>query len=126
VTLVDTNVLIYLITDSLPAHGQHILSIIEQSPAGKLYVRDAVLAEVCTVLEFNQSFTLPRPLIHRALIQLLINQPAFTVSETAIDALELYHKHAKLDFVDCLLIAEAKGAHDVLSFDKQLLKILEK
>jgi predicted nucleic-acid-binding protein len=125
VTLVDTNVLIYLITDSLPGHGKDILSIIEQSPAGKLCVRDAVLAEVCTVLEFNQAFTLPRPLIHRALIQLLINQPAFTVTETAVDALELYRKHAKLDFVDCLLIAEAKGAHEILSFDKYLLKILD-
>jgi predicted nucleic-acid-binding protein len=125
VTLVDTNVLIYLITDSLPAHGQHILSTIEQSPAGRLCVGDAVLAEACTVLEFNKAFTLPRKLIYQALV-LLLDQPAFTVSKTARDALELYHNHAKLDFVDCLLIAEAKDTHDVLSFDKQLLRILEK
>lgn len=122
---VDTNVLIRLITRDDPALARRAETYISNAPTGDIVVLDAVIDETCTVLEFNQAYRLPRQLIYQALSRLL-NRSVFEVSATARQALTVYAKHSKLDFVDCLLYVAAKGHNQsVISFDKDLLKILK-
>jgi predicted nucleic-acid-binding protein len=119
----DTNVLIRLVTNDLPEQVLNAQAVIDSAVPGEIEITDAVLAETCTILEFNAGYRLPRDLIHRALSRLL-SQSAFSISPVAKDALKTYQKHPKLDIVDCLLLvlAEHKQAN-LLSFDKELLKI---
>jgi predicted nucleic acid-binding protein len=121
---VDTNILIRLVMNDVPAQVIQIQAVIQRAAAGELVILDAILEETCTVLQFNAAYRLPRTVVYQALEQLFANK-AFALSETARHALVAFGQHPKLDLADCLLLAAANGRKNrAFTFDKDLLKTL--
>lgn len=122
--LIDTNILIRFVTNDPPEQARTVQTLVQQAGRGELAVTDAVLAEMCQVLEFNAAYRLNRQVIAQALRGLL-QANAFSFSPLAEQAIKYYALHAKLDCVDCLLLAQAKlSGNEVVSFDRRLLKVL--
>lgn len=123
--VVDTNLLIRVITGDDPGQAGRALELINAEAAGGIAIPDYVFVELAFVLEFKY-FRWPRERVHQAIVDVL-NSPQITCSRNATLALEYYHRYPKLDFVDCLLVAISKRDNEkVLTFDKDLLKVLEK
>jgi predicted nucleic acid-binding protein len=124
VKFVDTNVLLRFVTNDVPDLASQAQAMVNAAASAELVITDAVLAEVCQVLEFNQEYRLDRQLVGKALTALLA-LPAFEVSRLAREAATYYIKYPKLDFVDCLLAAQA-GLHssEIITFDKRLQKTI--
>ncbi len=121
---VDTNVLIRFIINNPPVQAMKVQAMVQAASIGELAITDAVLAETCQVLEFHKMYQLKREFINPALAGLL-RLNVFTVSSLAQQSIQYYTQNSKLDFVDCLLLAQAKlYADEVVSFDKSLLKAL--
>lgn len=121
----DSNVIIRLITNDVPELTQQALKMVEESEANGLTIVDAVITEVCFVLEFNQNYRLPRRVIYDGLYAIFDTAGA-NRGEYTDTALDLYVKYPDLDYVDCLLYAMANGEQaGVVTFDKQLLRVLD-
>lgn len=121
---IDTNVVIRLIMHDHPTHLQQAELALASATAGEIYIHEAVLDEVCTVLGLNHMYGMPRQLICDS-IERLLEHPALKTSEVALDTLRAFRKHPKLDFVDCLILTLSSGQKNrVLSFDKDLLQTL--
>lgn len=120
---VDTNVLIRVITGDDPALAKKAITEIERCSQNELCILDAILVEVCFVLEFHD-YKMTRVDIASAL-QTLLATPQIQTSIVTIRALEMYAKFPKLDYADCLL-AIMGGQHGVLTFDSDLLKSLSR
>jgi predicted nucleic-acid-binding protein len=124
VKFVDTNILIRFVTDDVPDLAEQARALVKNARKNELVVTDAVLAEMCQVLQFNPEFRMERPLIGRALKGLFAIS-VFDFSELARKAVEIYIAHTKLDFVDCLLAAQAElYGGEIITFDKKLQKVL--
>jgi predicted nucleic-acid-binding protein len=121
--LLDSNVIIRIITGDSPKVANDLLELIETSAKNEFYITSAVLVEVCFVLEFHD-YKMDRKDIYAALKRLLA-APQMSASKYTVSALELYKQHIKLDFTDCYLVAKAKDNNaKVLTLDKALLKIV--
>ena len=118
---IDTNVLVRIITGDGQALANKAFAEIEAGSPGQFCIADAILVELCFVLEF-QAYAMKRADIAAA-IEALIAIPQITVSGKTPLALKLYGKHPKLDYADCLLFALG-GKNGVLTFDKDLQKSL--
>jgi predicted nucleic-acid-binding protein len=124
VKVVDTNVLVRLITKDLVELAGQAQEMIEQAQTGEIAVGEAVIEELCFVLEFHESYKMPRAVVYRAITTLLADQ-AFSITRDIHRALDLYGKHSELDYVDCLIAVRADMKRkNVLTFDKDLQKVL--
>ena len=117
----DTNLLVRIITGDNQALAEQAISTIERGGQGEFCVIDAILVELCFILEFH-SYRMTRSDIAAA-IETLLAAPQITVSDTTKKALAIYRDHLKLDYADCLLFALG-GKHGVVTFDKDLQKEL--
>lgn len=113
----DTNVLVRIITGDDQALAEQGLATIERAGQGEFCVVDAVLVELCFILEFH-SYRMTRGDIANAL-ETLLDAPQLTVAEPTKRALALYRDHPKLDYADCLLFALG-GKQGVVTFDQDL------
>lgn len=124
--LVDTNILVRLTTFDVPTLARQARAMIEPLSDGNVELPLHVLAETVYVLAYNQNYQYSRSRIADSLRTITsINQLSLDV-QVAGHALTSF-KHTKLDFIDCLLLAQAKfTGQTVLSFDKKLLAKLPK
>ena len=118
---IDTNVLVRMITGDNPALAERAIAEIQSGAQNEFCILDAVLVEVCFVLEFHD-YAMARNDIADAL-ETLINTPQISVADTTLPTLKLYRQHPKLDYVDCLLFV-AGGKNGVMTFDNDLRKSL--
>jgi predicted nucleic-acid-binding protein len=118
---IDTNVLVRVITGDDQHLATQAIAEIQRGGQNEFYVLDAILVELCFVLEFH-AYKMTRNDI-AASLSALIATPQIMVAETSLRALELYEKNPKLDYADCLLWATG-GRNGVFTFDSDLSKAL--
>ena len=118
---IDTNVLVRIITGDDQALAHKAIAEIERGGKNEFCIVDAVLVELCFILEFH-IYAMKRADIASA-IETLTAIPQIVLSDITPRALKLYREHPKLDYADCLLFALG-GKKGVLTFDKDLQKIL--
>ncbi len=122
---VDTNILARLMTNDVLSLSEKAAHWTKQHDTNELTVLDATLVELFFVLENHAQYKLPRAIITELFQDIIVPTPQFRISLTAIKALELFKLHPKLDFMDCLLAISCEmDAQRLLSFDKDLLKVL--
>ncbi|SRR6266702_872599 len=117
----DTNLLVRIITGDNQTLAEQAIDTIEHGGQGEFCIIDAILVELCFILEFH-SYRMARSDIAAA-IETLLAAPQVTVAEQTKKALALYADHTKLDYADCLLFVLG-GKHGVVTFDKDLQKEL--
>jgi len=105
---IDTNVIVRLITNDVPELTQRAVDMLDALGQEDVVVLDAVIAEACFVLEFNPTYKLARSVIYDGLYAILDNTGALRGDRTD-EALNLYVKQPKLDYVDCLLYVLGGG-----------------
>ena len=119
----DANVILrYLLADDVE---QHIISknVIDRSP--NIFIMEGVVVEIVYVL--TKTYGIQRELVGEQLAELFEQKRfCFENKSLIIEALNILKK-SNLDFVDCLLCAckNLKNV-EVFTFDKKLLKCLEK
>lgn len=118
---IDTNILVRIITGDDQVAAQKAIAEIERGATNEFYIADAILVELCFVLEFH-TYAMIRADIASA-IESLITTPQITVAKETSQALKLYREHPKLDYADCLLFALG-GKNGVFTFDKALQRTL--
>jgi predicted nucleic-acid-binding protein len=118
---IDTNVLVRLMTGDDHALAEQAIETIEGGAQGEFEIIDAILVELCFILEFH-AYKMERGDIANA-IEALAATPQVTVSEQTRASIKLYRTHPKLDYADCLL-AVLGGKQGVVTFDKDLQKEL--
>jgi len=122
-TLIDTNILLRLITGDVPELAQQAAEWIAEA-TDALAVPDYVFAEAATVLEFNPQYRWRRAAVAAGLEDIAAMNH-LSIASKVRQAIVHYKIYPKLDFVGCLLMAEAKGRRThVMTFDKNLLKTL--
>jgi predicted nucleic-acid-binding protein len=118
---IDTNVLVRIITGDNKVLAEQAIAQVQGGAQNEFSILDAVLVELCFVLEFHD-YKMSRTDIAEA-IETLVAVPQIFITDNTLHALELYKKHPKLDYTDCLLFV-AGGKEGVLTFDNDLRKIL--
>lgn len=118
---IDTNMLVRVITGDDPGLAAEAMRTIQQAAQNEISILDAILVEVCFVLEFHD-YKMVRADIADAL-QALFSTPQIFVSDLTRRAVEFYKSHPALDYADCLLFVMG-GKNGVLTFDKDLQAIL--
>ena len=122
---IDTNLLVRLITNDDAAQREQAAAWIEACGTGEILIPDIVLTELFFVLARDAPYNMSRQDICASLDDLLGAAVQLTVSDKARPALEIAAGKPGLDFTDCLLAVYADHrAKRVLSFDKDMLKIL--
>ena len=122
-TLIDTNYILRWFFDDVHEQTEIAQQLFENAPGNTLRIDRLIIAEVTFVL---RSRGYNHPSITTLIRELYLYEAI--VSPTAVEdqALHIYAS-TSLDYEDCYLIADAilsDGA--VASFDKQLLKTLQK
>lgn len=115
----DTNILVRLITGDDRRAAEAALKMVDAADRASLFVHDCVLTEICFVLEFGP-YKMKRVEIVKG-IRLILDAPQTTYDDRTPKALDIFEKHRKLDFTDCLLIVHADG-DKVETFDKEIIK----
>ncbi len=120
--IIDTNLVIRLVTYDVPELAHQAEAMIDPMDDKMIELPLYVLAEVVYVLAYNRHYQYSRDRINKSLHH-IINIPQFRLNHSiARQALNVF-AHTKLDFVDCLLLAERNHAgQNLLTFDKELLK----
>lgn len=123
---IDTNLLVRLITYDVPELAHKAEALIDPLGDEMIELPLYVLAEVVYVLAYNPQYCYSRSQINQSLFKVL-EIPQFRLNRNvAQQALNIFNL-TKLDFVDCLLMAETyHGGRQLMTFDKVLLKELEK
>lgn len=118
ITSLDSNVVLRLILDDVPAHSARAAAFVSESPC---YVTDVVVAECVFVLE--KVYKLDRERI-RDLMTILFKLNTVTFNEnTMTRTFELYRAWRPLSFVDCYSVVEAAlDGNELVTFDRALLK----
>lgn len=120
--IADANVILrYFLNDlkDLAIQSKYVLENLE------IFIPNEVVAEVVYVLQ--KFYKVPRNKISSLLTELLSFENIDLYKKAVIfKALEIY-KSKNLDFVDCILCAHKKVENiEIKTFDKKLLKCLEK
>lgn len=118
---VDTNILVRIITGDDQMLAAKAIAEIENGAQNEFCIIDAVLVELCFVLEFHEYAMVRDDII--AAIEALVATPQITISDKTSLALNTYKRQPKLDYADCLLFTLG-GKNGVLTFDKNLQKTL--
>lgn len=121
--ILDTNVIIRYITQDSLELSSRARAILEPVDAGTLSVHlpEGVIVECVQVLESKRLYALLRETIQRHLANLIrMRGIAVRNKRLYFRALDLYIKHAHLDFVDalCVAYAEREAQPTVLTFDR--------
>jgi len=120
---IDTNVLVRAITGDDQTLAYQAITEIQSGAQNEFCVLDAILVELCFVLEFHE-YKMARTDIVDA-IHALIAVPQVYVTEATLKTLKIYKEHPELDYADCLLFVVG-GKNGVLTFDNDLRKALLK
>ena len=124
--LVDTNILVRLITNDVPKLAQEAEAMITPVEDDMIELPLYVLAEVVYVLAYNQNYQYSRDRISNSL-QAVINIPQFKINRGLVGQTLDRFSQTKLEFVDCLLVCQTnQTGQQVLSFDKKLKKEISK
>jgi predicted nucleic-acid-binding protein len=118
---IDTNILVRVITGDDKTLADKAITEFEKGTQNEFCIIDAVLVELCFILEFH-AYAMARADIIAAL-EALIGVPQITVSDKTLIALKLYGQRPKLDYADCLLFVLG-GKNGVLTLDKDLQESL--
>ena len=118
---IDTNVLVRVITGDDKILAEQAITQIQSGAQNEFSILDAVIVELCFVLEFHDYKMLRNDIVEA--IEALIAIPQISVTDNTINALKLYKDYPKLDYTDCLLFVMG-GKNGVLTFDNDLHKIL--
>lgn len=115
--LCDANAVLHYILGDIPEQADETASAIRDGAEATI----EVVAECVYVLA--RVYEIPKERIAFALTELL-GEVTCRRRDVAISALRLYRVR-KLDFVDCVFVAEASvNGRDVLTFDKKLKKLI--
>ncbi len=123
--IVDTNVLIRLLTQDDPTKATRCLELFQRANRGErdLATSEAVIAETVYVLASRRLYGLPREEIAVRLGAVLVGSRLRLDHKVAVlEALQLYGS-TRLHFVDCLCVAHARREafpHAVYSYDQDL------
>ena len=118
-TRIDANVILRF----LLADNEEMFKISKEIMNKNIYISNEVLAEVIYVLEKFYKFK--REIIFDKLYKLIGLKDIFNYDKQfLLKALEIYGI-SNLDFVDCLLCAFSE-IDDIVTFDKKLLKCIDK
>ncbi|MGH2532215.1 MAG: PIN domain-containing protein [Thermomicrobiales bacterium] len=121
--VVDTDVIVRLVTDDDSLKQAASYELFRQVRAGQLTVQApvTVIADAVYVLSSRRLYGVPRKRVVAMLRQLLLF-PGFHVADrrTVLRALELYELHPALDFGDVMVLAsmETTDAAVVYSYDR--------
>jgi predicted nucleic-acid-binding protein len=118
---VDTNILVRVITGDNHQLATQALQEIEHSERNSLFIHDAVLVELCFVLEFHD-YAMARHDIADA-ITILADSSQITVAPHSLQAIDRYRQHVKLDYADCLLWVLGDG--DVMTYGDRLSRVMK-
>jgi len=118
---IDTNVLVRVITGDDKALAEKAIAQIQSGAQNEFSILDAVLVELCFILEFHD-YKMSRSDIATA-IETLLAIPQIFVTDTTLRTLRLYKQHSRLDYTDCLLFVVG-GKNGIVTFDDDLRKIL--
>ncbi len=121
---IDTNILVRLMTNDVPALAQQAINQVKKSRPGELIIIDAVLVELFFVIEENKQYKFTRDKT-AIIFEGLLSIPQFKLSETAKAAYNLFVNNKKLDFTDCLIAVSGNCKREsIITFDGNLLKVL--
>ena len=119
----DTNILLRLMLNDVPAQTGKIIKLLETSRPHSLQIADAVWLE-CVWILTGMGYS--RADIAASLLDLM-EFPQFNCNRALIEkAVPVYAKHPKISFIDaCLAVyAELNDAAPLVTFDKALAKQL--
>lgn len=121
--VVDTDVIVRLVTGDEPVKQAAAYELFRQVRAGRLTLQApvTVIADAVHVLSSPRLYDLPRKRIV-ALLRPIVLLPGFHLAERRVilRALELYELHPALRFGDVMIVAtmETTGASVVYSYDR--------
>lgn len=120
-TAADSNVLLRLFLNDVPAQADTVLAWLIKQPRSSVIVTDSVLTEVLFLLESKRAYGYVRAEFMPKLLQLL-GLSSWQVTSLTQQALQIFTE-SKLDYTDCLLLAmqERKVVSGVATFDKELI-----
>ncbi len=124
--IVDTNILIRVITNDNPTLAAQAAALLYKYQAGQIMLETAVFYETVYILTSKNFYEMPRKVACDAMRDLLDTGLFACDDELLIFILELYET-SNLDFVDCLVAAHVKlrRAKTLLTQDKALLAKLK-
>jgi predicted nucleic-acid-binding protein len=124
--VIDTNILIRLVTNDVPALARQAEAKIAPLGDNMIDLPLYVLSEAVYVLAYNQHYQYSRQRITDSLFA-LISIPQFQLNRGLVGQTLNTFNHSKLDFVDCLLLCQSTQAgQSILTFDKELRRKAEK
>ncbi|MDP2670871.1 MAG: type II toxin-antitoxin system VapC family toxin [bacterium] len=113
--VIDTSALIRFFTNDDPTKAQKVRQLLNSSE--KIILQDVVFPELEYVL--GDAYGVTRPELEKT-FWFLISRPNVKINSSVKVALDIF-KQTKLDFADCLIVAQATGKK-LASFDKKMLK----
>ena len=117
----DANAFLRYLLNDIPAQAEAARDVID---SGAAILTNEVLAEIVYVLD--KVYGLPRQKISAALVS-VVQEVQCEDRELVLGALSTYRVNRKLDIVDSILAARHRLRQiEVLTFDKDLLKQMEK
>ena len=119
---IDSNVLIRLATADDKVASEKAATFISEQPKNSIEILDAVLVEVCFVLEFHE-YQMNRDDICDFL-EIVLDFSQVRDHKEQREVLKLFRKYKKLDYTDCLLL-QSSGSKDstIYTFDNDLLSV---
>lgn len=120
---IDTNVIIYHLTDNHPEHSPRCNALIEQVEAGEIEVTTAVTAvdEALRVLTRVFGHTRANAAAH---MSTLIEQPEIEIDHrrAVLEAITFWAEQGPLSFADCyhLALTAELGMTQIYTFDKKM------
>jgi predicted nucleic-acid-binding protein len=124
--IVDTNVLVRIITNDDADLARKARALLERYQNGQIALETAIFYETAFVLTYKKYYGMPRD-VAANLLRGLLNTGLFVCDEALLLAtLELYET-TKFDFIDCLVAAQVRlgRVKTLLTLDQPLLKRLE-
>lgn len=121
--MLDTNILIYHLTQNHPEHGPACTDLLNRVAAGAetVYCPSAAVMECTFVL--GRQFAVPRAAAAKALIGILSRPNVSTeVMPALISGLTFWAQQSALVFADCyhLALASELDTHSIYSFDRRM------
>lgn len=119
--IADTNILVHYLTWDDEKAAVKAMEIIKEG----VEVLPETISEVLYVLTSKTLYAIPRNIVAET-IEKLLDEISIDRKESIRQALRIYEE-TKLDYVDCLLIAEGlSSGTEVISFDRKLINELKR
>ena len=119
--IADTNILVRYLTWDDEKAAVKAMEIIKEG----VEVLPETISEVLYVLTSKTLYAIPRNVV-AGTIEKLLDEISINRKESIRQALRIYEE-TKLDYVDCLLIAEGlSSGTEVISFDRKLINELKR